>query len=189
MASSMIGPIIQGAMGTVGTIFNSIAGIRADKKLDKLLEKDPQYTISPYAQNTLGLAKTLLNARMAGAAARERNIYGAGANAMANVNRNATDASQALALGAGIQGQQNDAFGQMQQLEGQDYYNKLNNLNQANAGMTEEHRNVFDDSVRRWQDQVNTVMTQYKMRRQGGNDWSQMGAAGASMGGGMMGGK
>jgi hypothetical protein len=184
MASSMIGPIIQGAMGTVGTIFNSIAGIKADKKLSKLIKEDPKYTSSPYAAKTLALAETLLNSRMPGAAARERNIYGSGANAMSGITRNATDSSQALAAAAGIQGQQTDAFNSLQMQEGQDYYNKLNNLNSAYGGMTQEHKDMFDDEVRRWQDQVNTVLTQYKMRRQGGNDWSQMGAPGASMGGG-----
>jgi len=184
MASSMIGPIIQGAMGTVGTIFNSIAGIKADEKLSKLIKEDPKYTSSPYAAKTLALAETLLNSRMPGAAARERNIYGSGANAMSGITRNATDSSQALAAAAGIQGQQTDAFNSLQMQEGQDYYNKLNNLNSAYGGMTQEHKDMFDDEVRRWQDQVNTVLTQYKMRRQGGNDWSQMGAPGASMGGG-----
>jgi len=164
MASSMIGPIIQGAMGTVGTIFNSIAGIKADKKLSKLIKEDPKYTSSPYAAKTLALAETLLNSRMPGAAARERNIYGSGANAMSGITRNATDSSQALAAAAGIQGQQTDAFNSLQMQEGQDYYNKLNNLNSAYGGMTQEYKDMFDDEVRRWQDQVNTVMTQYKMR-------------------------
>lgn len=183
--AGMIGGITQTAMGTVGGIFSAIAGIKADKKLSKLIEQDPSYTSSPYAAKTLGLAETLLNSRMAGAATRERNIYGAGANAMGNINRNVTDSSQALALGAGIQGQQGQQFNDLQMQEGQDYYNKLNNLNQANAGMTEEHRNLFDDSVRRWQDQVNTVMTQYKMRQKGGNDVGQWGSGLSSMGGGM----
>ena len=185
MAGAIVGPVIQGAMGTVGTIFNSIAGIKADKKLKSLLETDPEYTISPYAKNTLGLATTLLNARMPGAAFQERNIYGTGANALNNINNNATDASQAITAGAGVLGKQDEQFGQLGMQDAQDYYNRLGNLNKANEGMTAEHQAQFDDQVRRWQDQVNTVMTQYKMRRQGGNDWSQLGAAGASLGSGM----
>lgn len=183
--AGMIGGITNTAMSTVGGIFNAKAGIKADKRLSQLIKEDPKYTSSPYAAKTLGLAQTLLNSRMAGASAREKNIFGAGANAMGNVTRNATDSSQALALGAGIQGQQNDAFGSLQMQEGQDYYNKLNNLNQANQGMTAEHKDLFDDQVRRWQDQVNTVMTQYKMRTRGGDSVSQWGAGLSSMGGGM----
>lgn len=179
--ASMIGGISTTAMGMVGTLFNSIAGMKADKQLGKLIDKDPRYEDSPYAQNTLGLAQTLLNSRMPGAATRERNIYGAGANAYANINRNVTDSSQALALGAGIMGQQDQQFNDLQLQEGQDYYSKLNNLNQANQGMTNEYQLKHDDEVRRWQDQVNTVLTRYKMRRQGGNDWSQQGAGLSSM--------
>ena len=72
--------------------------------------------------------------------------------------------------------------------EAQDYANKVNNMNHANDIMTAEHQAKFDDSVRRWQDQVNGVMAQYKMRRQGGSDWSQMGAGLNGMGGNFGGG-
>lgn len=185
----MIGGITQTAMGTVGGIFSAIAGIKADKKLSSLIEKDPAYTVSPYAQDTLGLAKTLLNARMKGAVERERNIYGTQAGKIDNINKNATDSSQALALAAGVGGQTDAAFGNLQEMENQDYGNKVNNLNNANQVMTQEHQNLFDDSVRRWQDQVNTVMTQYKMRQKGGSDVANWGAGLSSMGGGMGGGK
>jgi len=191
---------IQGGLGTVGTIFGIVAGMKWDKEMSKLKDKDPRYTSSPYAAKTLGLAQTLLNSRMPGAASRERNIYGAGANAMGNINRNVTDSSQALALGAGIQGQQGSQFNDLAMQEGQDYYNKVNNLNQAYGGMTQEHDKLFDDEVRRWQDQVNIITAQYKARKQGGQDISNYGAmmggaiggavggTGGGGGGGMMGG-
>lgn len=179
---------IQGGLGTVGTIFGIVAGMKWDKELSKLKEKNPKYTSSPYAAKTLALAETLLNSRMPGAAARERNIYGSGANAMAGVTRNATDASQALATAAGIQGQQTDAFNSLQMQEGQDYYNKLNNLNAAYGGMTQEHKDLFDDEVRRWQDQVNIITAQYKARKQGGQDISNYGAMMGGLVGGAVGG-
>ena len=150
--SSMIGTVVGGAMGTVGGIFSSIAGIKWDKKMSQLQEEDPAYTEDPYTKDRYGMAQTLLNSRMPGAASMERNIYGAGANATANINRNTTDASQALALGAGIQGQEGQQFGDMQTKEAQDYYTKYGMLNDASKGMTQEHQNVFDDAVRRWQD-------------------------------------
>ena len=175
-------------LGTVGTFFSIVAGMKWDKEMSKLKEKDPQYTSSPYAAHTLGLAQTLLNARMGGAAARERNIYGAGANAMGNINRNVTDSSQALALGAGIQGQQGAQFGDLALQEGQDFNQKVGNLNQANQGMTQEHKDLFDDSVRRWQDQVNIITAQYKARKQGGKDISDYGAMMGSAIGGAVGG-
>lgn len=191
---------IQGGLGTVGTIFNIVAGLKWDKELSKLKNENPIYTSSPYAQNTLGLAQTLLNSRMAGVGRYEKGIYGNTANQIANINRNATDSSQALALAAGAQGSANDAFGNLQGMELQDSYRKLANLNEANQGMTQEHKDLFDDSVRRWQDQVNIITAQYKARKQGGNDISNYGAmmgglvgnavggvGGGGGGGGMMG--
>lgn len=181
--AGMIGGITSTAMGTVGQIFSSIAGMKADKKLDKLLKTDPTYTSSPYAANTLGLAQTLLNSRMAGAAGRERNILTSGANARAGIGRGVTDSSQALALMAGIQGQEGNQFNELAMQEGQDAAQKQQNLFAANQGMTTEHKDLFDDQVRRWQDQVNTVMTQYKMRTKGGSDIGQLGSGLSSMGG------
>ena len=183
-AAAAIGGAVASSGGSGGSVNKPYSAKNTNKRLGEFAENDPKYTSSPYAAKTLALAETLLNSRMPGAAARERNIYGSGANAMSGITRNATDSSQALAAAAGIQGQQTDAFNSLQMQEGQNYYNKLNYLNSAYGGMTQEHKDMFDDEVRRWQDQVNTVLTQYKMRRQGGNDWSQMGAPGASMGGG-----
>jgi len=77
----LIGSIVGGAMGTVGGIFSSIAGMKADKQLSKLIKENPAYTSSPYAANNLGLSQQLLNSRMAGMSARERNIQTSGANA------------------------------------------------------------------------------------------------------------
>lgn len=175
MAIPIAIPIIAAALGAAGGAISASGGSggsvkrpysakNTNKRLGEFALSDPTYTSSPYAANTLGLAQTILNGRMAGASSRERNIYGAGANAMGNINRNVTDSSQALALGAGIQGQEGQQFDQLQQMEGQDYYNKLQNLNQANAGMTAEGDKIHDDQVRRWQDQVNIALTQYKIR-------------------------
>lgn len=192
--AGMIGGITSTAMGTVGTIFSAIAGMKWDKEMSKLKDKDPAYTSSPYAQNNLGFAQTLLNSRMGGAAARERNLYGSQANAVSNINRNATDSSQALAAAAAAQGQTNAGFDDLQMREAQDAANKQNNLFNANKDMTVEHKDLFDDSVRRWQDQVNIITAQYKARKQGGSDIGQLGAGlsgmggGGGMGGGMMGG-
>lgn len=178
------------AIGSIIGGVSSIAGLwgqhRNDQKmrgeLDAALKLDPTYKSSPYAANTLGLAQTLLNSRMAGAAGRARSIYGTQANTIANAQRNATDASQALAVGAASQGQADQSFGNEQQLEGQDYLNKVNNLNTANQGMTAEGDKVFDDSVRRWQDQVNTIMAKYKSKSAGNQSLINAGGSLASTG-------
>lgn len=181
MGSSIIGSVVGGAMGTVGTIFSAIAGIKADKKLDEHLKNDPRYTSSPYAQNNLGMAQQLLNSRMAGLGAREKNIQTSGANARAGISRNVTDSSQALALMAGMQGQEGQQYNDLAIQEGQDAAMKQQNLFGANKDMTAEHKDLYDDEVRRWQDQVNTTMTQYKMRQKGGDNLSQMGSSASSL--------
>lgn len=186
---SMIGGISGMAMNTVGTIFGAVAGMKADKKLDKLLEQDPAYTSSPYATERYGMAKTLLNSRMAGSATMERGIAASAGNAYSNIQRNTTDSSQALAMMAGIQGQAGDQMTNLGQLEGQDYFKKLDNFTGANQGMTQEHKDKFDDEVRRWQDKVNVAQAQYAMRSQGAKNINSYGdsmnSSLSSMGSGM----
>lgn len=115
---------------------------------------DPKYNTSPYAQQRLGLANTLLNARMPGATAMERNIYGNQANQMENVNRNATSGSQALAMGAAAQGQTNQAFQNLGVQEQQDYYNRLQNVTGAQQGMTQEGDKAYQDQLRDYQEKM-----------------------------------
>jgi hypothetical protein len=71
---------------------------------------------------------------------------------MANVNRNATDASQALAMAGATQGQANQAFGNLETGEAQDYQRRYGNLVGAQQGMIQEGDKVFQDQVRRFQD-------------------------------------
>ena len=194
---SMIGGISGMAMNTVGTIFGAVAGMKADKKLSKLLNENPSYTQSPYAKERYDLAKTLLNSRMAGSATMERGIQSAAGNAYGNIQRNTTDSSQALAMMAGIQGQAGDQSTNLGRLEGQDYQQKLANLSGAQEGMTTEHKDMFDDTLRRWQDRVNVTMAQNALRQQGAKNINSYGDSmnssltsmgsgmGASQGGGM----
>lgn len=186
---SMIGGISGMAMNTVGTIFGAVAGMKADKKLSKLLNENPSYTSSPYAKERYDLAKNLLNSRMAGSATMERGIYGGAANAYGNIKRNTTDSSQALAMMAGIQGQAGDQFTNLGRLEGQDYQQKLANLTGAQEGMTQEHKDLFDDTLRRWQDRVNVTMAQNALRQQGAKNINSYGdsmnSSLTSMGSGM----
>ena len=136
-------------IGGLGSIANSFG---ANSQLSALQGQDPTYQASQYAGQRLGLAQTLLNARMPGATAMERNIYGNQANQLSNVNRNATDSSQALALGAAAQGQTNQAFQGLATQEQQDYYNRLQNVTGAQQGMITEGDKVYQDKVRRFDD-------------------------------------
>ena len=153
--------MLAGVGQIVGSIMSAHAANKARKGLQKLEGSDPVYESSPYAAKNLGMAQQLLNSRMAGAQSRENNIMTGGANIRSGINRNATDSSQALALMAGTQGQEQQGFNDLQLQEAQDAAQKQNNLIEANQGMTAEHQALYGDKVRRWQDQVNMVLAKH----------------------------
>lgn len=178
-----ISQAVGAALGTVGTI---AANISADKTRSELLKKtydDPKYQTSEYTKSRFALAQQLLNARMPGVASAERNIGQTQANVQGNINRNATDSSQVLALAAANQGQTNQAYGQLDQQEAADYYNRLGNYNQQSTAMSEENQRMYEDSVRRWQDQVNIMLARHGLRQQQGQNLSNLGGMIAGMGG------
>lgn len=173
-------------LGVIGGIGGLFGAKKSNRQLEALIKQNPQYQANPIAAQRMGLAQTLLNARMPGAAAAERNIYQNQANMMGNVNRNATDASQALALAAAGQGQSNQAFGNLATQEAQDYQRRYGNLTQAQEGQIQEGDKVFQDQVRRFQDLAQIRGAQAHNRQ---SAWSSLGNLGfGMMGYGMAGG-
>lgn len=158
-----------------------ISGFSANSKLNALKGMDPSYQANPMAAQRLGLAQTLLNARMPGATSMQQNIYGNQANQLANVNRNATDGSQALALGSAAQGQTNQAFANLGTQEAQDYYNRLGNLTGAQQGMIQEGDKVYQDKVRRYDDLAAITGAQLKNTQTNWNSLANMGLGGAGL--------
>lgn len=167
-----------GGLGAIGGIVNMFT---SGSRLRNLMKNDPTYTANPIAAQRMALASTLLNARMPGATAMERNIYGNQANQLANVNRNATDSSQALAMGAAAQGQTNQAFQNLGVQEQQDYYNRLQNLTGAQQGMIAEGDKVYQDKVRRFQDMAGLTGAAMQNTQQGWNSIANLGFGGASL--------
>ncbi len=165
-----------GIIGGIGSIFGNR---RANRELEKLIGQNPAYKSNPIAAQRMALAQQLLNARQPGAAAAERNIYGAQANSLANIQRNATDSSQALALAAGTQGQTNQAFGDLAQQEAQGYQQRYQNLAGAQQGMIQEGDKVYQDQVRRYQDLAAIRGAQNQNRQ---NSWQTV----SNFGGGLM---
>jgi hypothetical protein len=165
-----------GIIGGIGSIFGNR---RANRELEKLIGQNPAYKSNPIAGQRMALAQQLLNARQPGAAAAERNIYGAQANSLANIQRNATDSSQALALSAGTQGQTNQAFGDLAQQEAQGYQQRYQNLAGAQQGMIQEGDKVYQDQVRRYQDLAAIRGAQNQNRQ---NSWQTV----SNFGGGLM---
>lgn len=148
-------PIIIGAgVGLAGGIGKAIGRAQANKQLRALQSQMPQYKSSPLYAQRLGLAQTLLNARMPGAAAAERNIYQTQANQMAAAQRAATDPNQLLLTGAGAAGQAGQAFNQLGQAEAQDYQRRYGNLASAQESMAEEQAREFEQKMRNYQMQT-----------------------------------
>lgn len=142
------------AMQAAKSASEASAANKLKNQANAINPNDPKYNTSPYAQQRLGMAQTLLNARMPGASAMERNIYGNQANQLQNINRNATSGSQALAMGAAAQGQTNQAFQNLGVQEQQDYYNRLQNVTGAQQGMTQEGDKVYQDQLRDYQEKM-----------------------------------
>lgn len=187
---------IGAAIGIGGEIGKLIGVGKSNKALDKLAGQDPTYTANPFSGQRFALAQNLFNGRMAGAANEENNIYGAQANAMNGIDRNATDSSQALALAAAAQGQTDQAFNNLQTKEAQNKQAMLSNLNDAYAGMIGEGDKVYQDKVRRFGDmaEINGAKQQNRQNAWGSvsnlglgmmNLGMQMGNGGAFGGGGM----
>lgn len=168
-----------GLIGGIGSMFG--AG-RANRKLEEMMRRNPAYQANPLAQQRLGLAQTLLNARMPGAASAERNIYQNQANQMAAINRGATDSSQVLAMAAAGQGQANQAFGNLAQQEAQDYQRRYGNLTNAQDFAVQEKDKEFQDQVRRYQDMV-AIQGAKNQNTQGiWNNLTQLGLGAANLG-------
>lgn len=156
------GAIAGIGLGLIGGIGKMFGRGKANRELKALAKQDPTYAADPrimqMANQRLGLANTLLNARAPGAMQAERNIYSTQGNQLAGLNRSATDASQALAVAAGIGGQTQDAFTNLGQQEAQDYYRRLENQGQAQQGVMNESQrietNSFQDQIRKFDNKM-----------------------------------
>ena len=136
----------------VGLVGGAISRSNANSQLDKLQKADPTYKENPLAAQRLGLANTLLNARMPGASSAEQNIYTNQANIISRAERGATDSAQMLAVGGNAQGQTNDALTRLGMEEAGDYQRRYGNFVGAQEGLINEQDKVYQDKVRRFQD-------------------------------------
>lgn len=121
-------PIIAAGANMIGKFISGAKQTSESKKINPVFN---QYQSSPFAKQQLGLAKQLFGGRMFGAPQLQNNIFSNQANTLDAVNRNATDASQALAIAAGTEGQTNEALNDLQIKEAQNKAMMLQNLNQA----------------------------------------------------------
>lgn len=144
----MIGAIASVAGSVIPSIVGLFAGRQQTKRNMADLNATGQYQANPYAAQQLAMMQNLYNGRMAGATGMEQNIYGNQANVAAGVQRNATDASQALAMLSGLQGQSNDAFAELAQREAMDRMQRAGMVAGAQNTMINEGDKVFQDKLR-----------------------------------------
>lgn len=175
-------PLLVGlGVGLAGAIGKAIGRGKANKQMDTLLAKNPAYSENPLAKQRLGLAQTLLNARMPGAVAVERNLFTNQATQLNRLDRGATDASQALAAAAGIGAQTDNSLNQLGINEAQDYQRRLGNLSDAQQGVITEGDKVFQDKTRRYNDEFAVRGAQQQNRQNTWGDISNFGFSFANM--------
>ena len=136
--------------GVIQALLNAKAAKKSNKVLNDLLNEDPTYKKNPLVGQQFDFARQLFGARMFGAQDQERNILSSQGSFQNNINRNATDASQVLALSAAGQAQTNQAFSNLGIQEKQNKYGLLSNLNQAYGNMINEDDKVYNDQIRRF---------------------------------------
>lgn len=134
-----------GALVKVGT------SIAQNHKANEINPTYTPYTSSPYAAQQLGTAQQLFNGRMPGANDIAQGIGSSQQNVISNVNRNATDSSQALALAEQGQGTANNAYTNLGIQEGQYKASMLNNLNAGYQAMVGEGDKVYNSQFQKYQ--------------------------------------
>lgn len=137
-----------GAIGSIGKMLFGGSQRREGKRIKPIWQ---QYQTNPFAKQQLGIAQQLFNGRMAGAGNLEQNILSNQQTFNSNINRNATDSSQALALAAAGQGQTNNALQNLQTQEQQNKYGMLQNLNNAYGTMIQEGDKSYESMLQKFQ--------------------------------------
>ena len=89
--------------------------------------------------------------RMPGAQKAESNIMQSQSNIFSNAQRGATDSSQLLAVGSGLQGGTNEAFSNLAAAEGQSKAGLLPSLNQAYRGVISEGDKAYESMAQKFQ--------------------------------------
>jgi hypothetical protein len=126
--------LIAGGIGAVGKM---VGRGMANAAMEKLIEQQPKYKAN-------ALARTLLNARMLGAAQAERNIQQAAATTMGRTAAAATSPLDVIQQSANVQAQQNQAYQGLQQQEAQDYARRYQDFMQEQKAQYADELRQFE---------------------------------------------
>jgi DNA polymerase III gamma/tau subunit len=165
------GQAVGAALGTIATIGGNLDKDKIRSQMLKVGAQDPTFTQSKEVGDEYGLAKMMMNARMPGAQQLEQNVSATGAAANANVDRSATDASQALAMKSLNQDNTNKGFQNLAQMENQNQQQNFQNLNQATGQLANQEMTKYEDQVRRWQDTMNILLKRGDIK---GGEWQSV---------------
>lgn len=168
-------PLIAAGIGLAGGIGKMFARGKSNRELDRLKGQNPQYQANPLAAQRLAYATALRDARMPGFGAAEQNIRGQAGNLVQSAQRNATDASQVLGMAAAAQGQAQQGFNQLGMQEADFKMRQIDNWEQALQGQIGEQQAEFQDSVRRFGDDVSMEGAKAQNRANMWGDISNMG--------------
>lgn len=138
------------ASGLLSGVGKTILGIKANAEANKIHPKDATYNTSPYAQNMLSAAQNAYYGQNPASVIQGQRTMGAQANALNTVQRGATDASQLIASASGIQSNTDNAFSDLRSKDAQEKFGSLNVLNQAYSQMIGEGDKVYNDQVRKF---------------------------------------
>lgn len=166
-------------LGAGGALGKTVGRFLANEQLKGFEKNMPEYKANPLAAQRLAMTQALLNARMPGAAAAERNIYQTQANQISAAERAATDPNQLLLAGAGATGQANQMFGQLSQQEAADYQRRYTNLASATEAQVAEQQKQYEDQLRRYQMMIQLRGGQQENLQNAFGDISNLGFAGA----------
>ena len=122
-----------------------------ENKLKQLLSQNPVYTRSQFPGMMLGTAQNTALSQMPGLQEYLRSKDAAYGTQLSNINKNATDASQALALAAAAAAERDNVSDNVLGMEADWKKFGLQNLNQAYGVNAAEDQNVYADQLRKYE--------------------------------------
>ncbi|WP_460766495.1 hypothetical protein [Niabella terrae] len=143
-------PIVLGALSLASGAASMVnsknqADILQDEK-DRMGRRKSDSQI----KDMVSLAQTQLNARAPGMAQAQQGILGSQANAVGQINRNALDSSQALAMIGALQGRTNSAISGLATQDQQYKSMALQQLQQALGLKSQDDASVWADKLREY---------------------------------------
>jgi hypothetical protein len=142
-----IGALVSG-VGALGKVF---AGAKQNRLANKINPVFQQYQQNPLAQENLAVNKNMFYGADPASLKAQSNVMQAQSNQLASAQRGATDASQLLAVGAGLQGGTNEAFSKLAAQEAEGKAGLLTSLGQAYRGAISEGDKAYESMLQKYQ--------------------------------------